>query len=246
MAQRQPPKFPVIKSRSLIVLGLIATWLPAFGFLTDDSVTWVVVEAGLALAVLLAAINEIWGFAPIKRKRAILDMLLMSSGFLITFIVYATRITEYLIVEMPFPPSVWIGQLIGLASIVFAIKRFRSTVEELNGLYRLGLLRRYQILDETEGTWTHISLPGLDGSTPEQRIQHNYQKTRWLLMIPAGGIAFYIIRTWHGSAVWVLFLINLSIYCLFLYVVATLCAYVFQLIAWEGQFGKRLYIKEKK
>lgn len=227
-------------------MGYIPTWLPAFGFLTDHSFTWTALEVGLALAILFAVTSELWGLAPIKRKRAVVDIFLMTSALPITFIVYAVRIFEFLTVEISYPSSICVGQLIGLISVVFAVKLFRSTIEELNGLYRLGLLRKYQILDEVEGTWTHTNFPGIDGTTPEERIQQNYQKSRWWLMLPAGGIAFYIIRTWTGSATWVLLLVHLIIYTGFLYLFSLQCAHIFQLFKWEGQFGKHLYIKEKR
>jgi len=230
-------KNPLIWS-SLSILLFPLLWLPAFGWLFNEAaLTWILMKVGLGLVLLCTVVY----WVTFRLQRAFVQPLLRAVLGLYTGALYIVRSAELLKDEF-FMPASQIFFWCGLIFTILALRSwlyYRSQQREYEQLHQEGALEKYGLLKKQNGNrvWTYKPMPGLGGETPQERAQTELRRVSWLLLIPASGIVFYVIRTTSGSIAWILLLIDLLLCTTTIHAGTNRLAFALQLRSWERQTG---------
>jgi hypothetical protein len=238
MSERPKPAKNSLIWSSLSILLFPLLWLPAFGWLFNEAaLTWNLMKVGLGLVLLCTVVY----WVTFLLQRAFVQPLLRAVLGLYTGILYIVRSAELLKDEFFMPAF----QVFFWCSLIFTILLirawlyYRSQQREYEQLYQEGLLEKYGLLKKQNGNrvWTYKPMPGLGGQTPQERAQAELRRVSWLMLIPASGIVFYLIRTTSGSIAWILLLIDLLLCSITIHAGTNRLAFAFQLLNWEQQTG---------
>jgi hypothetical protein len=245
MFSKKTPNFENKYNVSRIFI-FVFLWLPAFGWLPEGAITWVVMKIGLIIIIISTL--YVWLIdLQTHRNLTTTYFLFLILPFFITSTIFFVRTVEHL--QFTFllqtVQVLSVSLLILLISLLWLRNTFQSHKKYLQDIYRLGLMKKFDILDEEKGKYNPVPFyPGLDGTNPEKVKERYFQKWIFLTIIPGTGIAFFLIRTVPNSVGWILLGICVAYFVLFAHLSVKLFAELVQIREWEKKINKKLYVND--
>lgn len=230
------------------IFAVVLIWLPAFGWMPDNSITFEVMKLS-ALIIGLLTLYAWIGQLETKSTRAWVYMSILPFTLSLTAFIYLVRFAEFLTLTflLPFTNAAsWVA-IVLLVSLPWANKTCRAEQGKLRALRDKRLLEKFEIFNEKDARWKISNYyPGIDGSTPEDQAKKEQQQWGCISLIPISGITFYLIRSTQDSIAWILLFLFLFVYSSFLHIGMKPLAVLLQLRKWENELGRPIYTDIKK